>query len=356
MTAWLAIFACWMVSFLFAGIEAGLLAVDPVRLRAQAKHGQHAALRLERLLNHPERLLVTVLLVTNMADILALILLTRRLVRTFGNGGFFIALLVALPIYIFVLGVLPKSLFRRFPVSRAPDPGRLAPNCLDAALAGPGIGEPVWPALPPKKKIRTRTFVCGARRIETDHDAKRTGRFAHHDGARHDSQRRRFHDGEGARCHGAASQNGHDRTKHARRKNSAAQRKHANRSTACRFKKRRSDRSRQCLRYFVRSDSIARREIHSPHRDRARGRARVSSHSAIARRAARSCGGRQCTKKTDRHRDVGRIDQAARFSRTGSGGKQRTGTFVVASSAELARRNSSLKIGNAPAADLSALC
>lgn len=115
MTTWLAIFACWMVSFLFAGIEAGLLALDPVRLRAQAKRGQHAALRLERLLKHPERLLVTVLLVTNMADILALILLTHRLVRTFGNGGFFIALPVALLVYTFVLSVLPKSLFRRFP-------------------------------------------------------------------------------------------------------------------------------------------------------------------------------------------------------------------------------------------------
>jgi magnesium and cobalt exporter, CNNM family len=115
MTTWLAILACWMVSFLFAGIEAGLLAVDPVRLRAQAKRRQHAALRLERLFKHRERSLVTVLLVTNMADILALILLTHRLVRTFGNGGFFFSLLIALPIYIFVLGVLPKSLFRRFP-------------------------------------------------------------------------------------------------------------------------------------------------------------------------------------------------------------------------------------------------
>ena len=104
-----------MVSFLFAGIEAGLLAVNPVRLRAQAKRRQPAALRLERLLKHPERLLVTVLLVTNMADILALILLTRSLVRAFGNSGFFIALIIALPIYVFVLGVLPKSLFRRFP-------------------------------------------------------------------------------------------------------------------------------------------------------------------------------------------------------------------------------------------------
>ena len=112
---WFAIFACWIVSFLFHGIEAGLLAVDPVRLRARAKRGEHAPLRLERLLKHPERLLVTVLLVTNMADILALLLLTHRLVRRFGSAGFFVSLIIALPIHAFILGVLPKSLFRRFP-------------------------------------------------------------------------------------------------------------------------------------------------------------------------------------------------------------------------------------------------
>ena len=115
MTAWFAILFCLIISFVFSGIEAGLLAVDPVRLRAQAKRGQHGARRLERLLKHPERMLVTVLLVTNMADIVALILLTHGLVRAFGSAGFFVALLVALPVYGFVLGVLPKSLFRRFP-------------------------------------------------------------------------------------------------------------------------------------------------------------------------------------------------------------------------------------------------
>jgi CBS domain containing-hemolysin-like protein len=60
-------------------------------------------------------LVVTILLVTNLADIFGLLLLTRRLVWTFGSAGFFAALLIALPIYLFVLAVLPKSLFRRFP-------------------------------------------------------------------------------------------------------------------------------------------------------------------------------------------------------------------------------------------------
>lgn len=111
----LAIFCLWTVSFFFAGIEAGLLSVDPVRLRHQVKRRRPAALRLERLTKRPERLLITVLLVTNLADILGLLLLTKLLVASFGNAGFFWAILIALPIYLFVLAVLPKSIFRRFP-------------------------------------------------------------------------------------------------------------------------------------------------------------------------------------------------------------------------------------------------
>jgi CBS domain containing-hemolysin-like protein len=74
-----------------------------------------AAVRLNRLLKHPERLLVTVLLFTNAADILGLLLLTRELFRSFGYAGFFLALVIAFPVYLLLLSVLPKSLFRRFP-------------------------------------------------------------------------------------------------------------------------------------------------------------------------------------------------------------------------------------------------
>ena len=109
------ILLCWTVSFFFAGIEAGLLSIDPVRLRHHVKQGKASALRLERLTSRPERLLITVLLVTNMADICGLLLLTRLLVLSLGSAGYFCAIIVALPIYLFVLSVLPKSLFRRFP-------------------------------------------------------------------------------------------------------------------------------------------------------------------------------------------------------------------------------------------------
>src|SRR5206468_5868079 len=106
---------CWAISFLFNGIEAGLTSIDPVRLRHHVKLNRPAAVRLDRLLKTPERLLVTVLLITNLADILALFVMTRFLVSRFAATGFFLAVLIALPLYLFVLSVLPKSLFRRFP-------------------------------------------------------------------------------------------------------------------------------------------------------------------------------------------------------------------------------------------------
>jgi CBS domain containing-hemolysin-like protein len=115
MIVWFIILCCWIVSFFFNGIESGLLSIDPVRLRQNVKRRVPAALRLNRLLKHPERLLATVLLCTNAADIIGLLLLTRQLVLSYHYAGYFFALAIALPVYLFLLSVLPKSLFRRFP-------------------------------------------------------------------------------------------------------------------------------------------------------------------------------------------------------------------------------------------------
>lgn len=109
------IVCCWIISFFFNGIESGLLSIDPVRLRQNVKRRLPAASQLNRLLKRPERLLATVLLITNAADIVALLLLTSQLYRWCGYAGFLLALVIALPVYLFLLSVLPKSLFRRFP-------------------------------------------------------------------------------------------------------------------------------------------------------------------------------------------------------------------------------------------------
>jgi CBS domain containing-hemolysin-like protein len=112
---WLAVICCSFISFIFSGIEAGLLSVNRVRLKHRLKHRDKSAIRLNRLLEHPERLLVTVLVVTNLMNIFALTLATQSFVAHFGNAGYFAAFGFFLPIYLVGLELLPKSLFRRFP-------------------------------------------------------------------------------------------------------------------------------------------------------------------------------------------------------------------------------------------------
>ena len=112
---WLAICFCLLVSFVFSGIEAGILSVNRVRLRHRVKMRDPAALRLNRLLSRSEQLLMTVVIVTNLANIFAVTLTTTAFVGWWGLAGYLVALIVFLPLYLFGLELFPKSLFRRFP-------------------------------------------------------------------------------------------------------------------------------------------------------------------------------------------------------------------------------------------------
>jgi CBS domain containing-hemolysin-like protein len=106
---------CLTVSFIFSGVEAGILSVNRVRLRHRVKQKDRAALVLDRLLAQPERLLITVLVVTNLMNVFAITLVVEGLVRIFALKGYLIALAVFLPIYLLGVELLPKSFFRRFP-------------------------------------------------------------------------------------------------------------------------------------------------------------------------------------------------------------------------------------------------
>jgi CBS domain containing-hemolysin-like protein len=153
---WLAITICLAVSFIFSGIEAGLLSMSRVRLKHRVKLRDRAAIKLDRLLTHPERLLITVLLVTNFMNIVALTLTTDEFVRRLGPRGYLVTLLLALPVYLIGLEVLPKSLFRRFPyraLAALAEPLRLA----DALLApvhfvGRGIAKFLFGHRPPNQQ------------------------------------------------------------------------------------------------------------------------------------------------------------------------------------------------------------
>jgi len=176
MIVWFIIFCCWIVSFFFNGIESGLLSIDPVRLRQNVKRRVPAALRLNRLLKHPERLLATVLLCTNAADIIGLLLLTRQLVRSYHYAGYFFALAFALPVYLFLLSVLPKSLFRRFPFHAL---GRLAGVLEFASMLfspllelGARLGKLLLPARAAK---RARLFAAREELKQITTDSEREG-------------------------------------------------------------------------------------------------------------------------------------------------------------------------------------
>lgn len=112
---WIGVAICLLISFTFSGIEAGILSVNRVRLRHHLKAGDKAAIKLNRLLSRPERLLVTVILVTSFMNIYAMVLSTQEAVRLMGMRGYVVACLVSLPVYLFGFELLPKSLFRRFP-------------------------------------------------------------------------------------------------------------------------------------------------------------------------------------------------------------------------------------------------
>ena len=151
-----------LVSFLFSGVEAGILSLNRVRLRHLAKQRNRAAMRLQKLLKDPGRLLITVVLVTNLTTILAIVLVTGALVGRWGHAGYAVAMALFLPLYLFGLELLPKALFRRFPnqaLVRLSKPLRLASLALAPLLRlGSGLLHRICPFLEtePRKLFAAR--------------------------------------------------------------------------------------------------------------------------------------------------------------------------------------------------------
>ena len=152
----LGLLICLVTSFLFSGTEAGILSLNRVRLRHRLLSGDKAARKLQRLVSHPERMLVTVLLVTNLMNICAILLVTRACVRAWGMAGYLAAVAICLPLCQFCLELLPKSLFRRFPyrsLAAISDVLRLADLALSPLLALGGVMLRLAPRKPEERKL-----------------------------------------------------------------------------------------------------------------------------------------------------------------------------------------------------------
>src|SRR5206468_11905354 len=82
------------------------------------------------------------------------------LVSRFAATGFFLAVLVALPVYLFVLSVLPKSLFRRFPFRALSLLARLLEIVTTALWPIVATGKLIGRLFLPAQKKRARLFAA----------------------------------------------------------------------------------------------------------------------------------------------------------------------------------------------------
>lgn len=104
-----------VLSFLLSGMESAVLSISRVRVRHAADEGDEIAARLLPMLNDREGLLGAVTVANHIANVSAFGLIIWRLVQAMGPGGYAVGFLLALPVFIVGLEVLPKTLFRRYP-------------------------------------------------------------------------------------------------------------------------------------------------------------------------------------------------------------------------------------------------
>ncbi|WP_418162779.1 HlyC/CorC family transporter [Pantoea vagans] len=116
-TTTLIIILCVMVlvSAWFAGSETGMMTLNRYKLRHQAKNGNRAARRVEKLLRRPDRLLSLVLIGNNLVNILASALATIVGMRIHGDEGVAIATGILTFVVLIFAEVLPKTVAALYP-------------------------------------------------------------------------------------------------------------------------------------------------------------------------------------------------------------------------------------------------
>ncbi|MBI4437224.1 MAG: HlyC/CorC family transporter [Candidatus Omnitrophica bacterium] len=97
----------------FAGSETALISLNRVKLRHLAESGNRNAQAIQKLLEDPDQVLITMLIGTNVALLLASSLFLEYLVRRgtpFAEG---VATLVITPLFLLFGEIIPKALFRQ---------------------------------------------------------------------------------------------------------------------------------------------------------------------------------------------------------------------------------------------------
>lgn len=111
----LGLFGALVLSAFSSGAETGVYCLDRVRLRVRSEQKRADALRLSRLMDRQEDLVITTLIGTNIADYLATVCVTALLLGAALNpqAAELYATAILTPLILVFGGVLPKDLFAR---------------------------------------------------------------------------------------------------------------------------------------------------------------------------------------------------------------------------------------------------
>ncbi len=114
---WLALGLCLLLSFLLSGMEAGVFALNRLRVRRMARGGNISAQVLNRFLEKPEEFLWTILVGNTLVNFIFLGWFIAKLHEFFSGRLILITALFMAVVFLFYafFDLLPKMLFRTYP-------------------------------------------------------------------------------------------------------------------------------------------------------------------------------------------------------------------------------------------------
>lgn len=108
-----------LLSFLLSGMEAGVFALNRLRIRRLARAGRRSAKLLNHFLENPEKFLWTILVGNMLANFFILGFALVKIHNEFSGGRVLVVILFAAAVFFFyaLFDLLPKMLFRALPNS-----------------------------------------------------------------------------------------------------------------------------------------------------------------------------------------------------------------------------------------------
>jgi putative hemolysin len=110
---------CLLLSFLLSGMEAGVFALNRLRIRRLARAGRRSAKFLNYFLENPEKFLWTILVGNTLANFFILGVALEKIHEEFRDNRVWVVILFAVAVFLFytLFDLLPKMLFRAMPNS-----------------------------------------------------------------------------------------------------------------------------------------------------------------------------------------------------------------------------------------------